>query len=99
MSKKITFVVTFKGGAGEITFTDVDGLADDTTLDCDGSNPTDVQSFSANQSTGPQSVTVGGTAPDGGSITVEVKDGDKVLKSVTFNSGEFDAQVIDYDVA
>jgi len=98
MSKEITFVVTFKGGAGQIRFTGVDGLNGDKVLDCDGGNPTDEQSFSVDQSTGPQNVVVGGTAPSGGFIKVDVKDGDTILTTKKFESGVFGAEMIDYDV-
>jgi hypothetical protein len=98
MRKEITFVVTFKGGAGEIRFTDIDGIPNGIILDCDGSNPTNEQSFTASQSTGPQNVIVGGVAPSEGSITVTVKDGDEIVVSAEFGPGPFVAQRIDYDV-
>jgi len=99
-TKTITFDVTFDGGAGEIRFSAVDGLpGNKKTLDADATKPTDEQSFTADQSTGPQNVTVGGSAPDGGFINVDVKDGDIVLKSVKFDKGEFDSESIGYTVS
>jgi hypothetical protein len=98
-TKTITFDVTFKGGAGEITFSAVDGLDGKKTLDADQTKPTDEQTFDVDQSTGPQNVTVGGAAPDGGFINVDVKDGDTLLTSAKYDKGEFDGKSIGYNVS
>jgi len=96
--KKITFKVTFVGGAGNITFSAVDGLNADKKLSSNQDTPIDEQSFDAEQSTGAQRMNVGGEAPSGGYINVDVMDGEKALKSVQFNDDEFDGEAISYEV-
>ncbi len=97
MQKEITFIVTFNGGSGSIVFTGVDGLNGDKTLICDPANPVSPQTFTADQSTGPQTVTVGGAAPVGGSIEVEIKDDDTTIGSGTYKD-LFINQDINYTV-
>jgi hypothetical protein len=93
----ITYTITFTGGAGTIVFSDVDGLDDDKTIICDPADPVSPQSFKADQSGGFQDATVSGTAPDGGSIVVSVKNGEKELANKKF-TGLFKQQDITYNV-
>jgi hypothetical protein len=99
MSKKtITFQANFKAGAGEIIFTGIDGLPAGATLICDAAAPVTPQSFTANQSTGPQGIIVGGAAAPGATITLNVLDGTKQLATKDFK-GPFAGVNISYVVA
>ncbi|MFI5158750.1 MAG: hypothetical protein ACHQF4_07780 [Sphingobacteriales bacterium] len=97
-TKPITFIATFSGGAGAVTFTGVDGLSEDKTFTCDPENPVSPQSFNTDQSCGPQSVILGGTAPNGGDITVDVKDAQNNLLTTGTYKGLFVGEELDYTI-
>lgn len=97
-TKTITFTVTFTGGAGSISFTGVDGLPKGKSISTDSNKPVSIESFTAEQSTGSQIVIVGGIAPDKGNIVVDIKDGNTLIVSKTYLSGEFNRENIGYSV-
>jgi hypothetical protein len=91
MSKKnVSFDITFTGGAGDIEITAIDGSSDQS-FSSDGS-------FNANQSTGDQDIIVGGAAPAGGSISIDISSDGKKLAHKDFKDGQFNAVAIDYEV-
>ncbi len=97
MTKTITFQANFKGGAGEITFTGIDGLPAGATLTCDKYNPVTPQIFTSDQSTGPQNIIAGGAAAPGVTITVTILDGATQLATQDF-TGPFAGKSISYVV-
>jgi hypothetical protein len=76
----ITFTVAFYGGAGGIYFHG-EGIADNQYI----SSAMPDKTFSVLQPAGHQIVTVAGSAPSGGKITVKVTEGTKVISPAADN--------------
>ncbi|SEM65444.1 hypothetical protein SAMN05192574_101349 [Mucilaginibacter gossypiicola] len=90
--KPITFIVKFFDGRGGICFFDFQGSMGSGR--CINSDDGDTQSFTVNQVLGDQSIVVTGNAPNGGKITVEVRDAHGTVLS-SANDNTFDQNIID----
>jgi hypothetical protein len=91
--RPITYTVTFYDGRGGICFFDYQGSMGGSGK-CINSDNGDTQTFTVDQVLGEQSIVVTGSAPNGGKITVEVKDATgTVLSSSADNT--FDQNIIE----
>lgn len=77
----VSFTVAFYNGSGGIYFHG-EGISDNQYIN----SGMTVKSFSAKQNPGHQIVTVSGSAPSGGKITVTVTQGSKILSAAADNT-------------
>lgn len=81
---QITFNVIFKNGAGGVYFNG-ENIPENKFISSDMSD----KSFSVDQNVGHHITTVAGSAPSGGSLIIEVKKGNTLLKSEEFKQATF----------